>query len=64
MPVANSGERVPEERESAESVATADPARVTVTTYLLVVVPSGAVTSILKVFNPTTRPDNHAVWIW
>ena len=48
------GDREPVETFKAESVATAEPARVTVTVYVLTA-PLSAVTKIVMVFEPTLR---------
>ena len=54
MPESKAGLRVPLLSARLVSVETAEGARVTVTVYVDVVVPSSAVTSVVRVLDPTT----------
>ena len=60
MPPENVGEGVPEERTSAERVASLE-IRVTVTVYVLVVLSSWAVTSVRITLDPTAIAPVKAV---
>ena len=53
--MANTGDKVPEDRLKPESVAMVFAARVTVVVYVCVVVPSCAVTTVLIVLLPTFK---------
>jgi len=55
VPLANAGVSVPALSVKFDNVASADAARVTTTVYVLVVVPSCAVTTAVIVFVPTFR---------
>ncbi|MNK99742.1 hypothetical protein D3C87_1201530 [compost metagenome] len=53
MDGANAGLRLPPDKASADRLASPEPARVTVTVYVLVVVPFWAVTMVVTVLAPT-----------